>query len=473
MKQPPSLAGDIVHLRLKQEVLFTVSNFIGILIFSYYGFVHWHAGQTAATVVNFAYAGLAVLVLLWVNVGGKVDLAQNVVLASLIPLFCLMMIEGNPRSEGTVWITMYPLLAFFYKGKHSGMKWLAWLIGALLFVLFLKTFYYVRSPFPVSAFLILIAGLVTAAMYVYAYDAIRSEAEQTLRAHTLALDDANRKLMEEIAERQRAQQKLLARTRELSELNCELSDTVEKLARLNAEKNELMNMIAHDLRNPLTGVLLTAKQLERQENLEAPDNHRRIGEVKRSIQYTLRLINNFLGLKAMEAGHTALDIRRHDLATLVAQVADRFRSYATVKNIELHYRAHTVAALCDREAMLEIAENLISNAVKFSPPATRIDVTVSREGEKAVVKVSDQGPGLSNEDKRKLFKMFTRLSARPTGGEESIGLGLSTAKKLTELMGGGIACESECGHGATFMVELPAAPAEAGHEDPILESESA
>ncbi|MBI1891508.1 MAG: hypothetical protein HYS18_12730 [Burkholderiales bacterium] len=450
-------ADDTIDLRPKQEILFGVSTVIGILIFSYYGFFLWHEGRPFSAYLNFGYAALGVVVLLWVNFGGKLHLAQNLVLALLIPMFCLVMIEGSPRSEGALWIIIYPLLAFFYKGKNNGMKWLGALIIGLLFVLMLKSLNLLRSPFPVATFLILIACLMTVAMYVYAYDTIRSDAEQTLKAHTQALDDANRKLVDEIAERRAAQQKVLERTHELSELNDELSETVTKLARLNAEKNELMSMIAHDLRNPLTGVLLATKQLEREEHLEAVENRARIAEVKRSIEFTLRLINNFLGVKAMEAGQTALDIQPNDLSAIVAGLAASYGERAAAKEIAIDCRLEQVMASCDQHAATEVAENLISNALKFSPHGSRIEISLAQQNNHAVLTVRDEGPGLSTADKQKMFKMFTRLSAQPTGGEESTGLGLSTAKKLTEMMKGRIRCESEFGHGATFIVELPIA----------------
>lgn len=456
MKPEFSDVDDIIHIRPKQEILFNVSNFIGIVIFSYYGFLHYQSGQTLAGIISAAYALLGMLALLWVNVGGNIRFAQIMVLGALIPLFCLVMVEGNPRSEGPIWIIIYPLLAFFYTGKKNGLIWVGALICGLLFVLFLEMAGLIRSPFPVAAFLIVIACLLTVAMYVYAYDAIRSDAEQTLKSHTLALDEANRKLVEEVHERQEAQQKVLERTHELSELNEELSDTVEKLARLNAEKNELMNMIAHDLRNPLTGVLLAARQLESEDHLERPDNRRRIAEVKQSIQYTLKLINNFLGLKAIEAGQTSLEVQPHDLGEIVGRVASSYHARAALKHIDIVCHAEPVLARCDPAAAAEVAENLISNALKFSPSGKRIEVAVSRQGDKAQITVRDEGPGISREDQRKLFKMFTRLSAQPTAGEESIGLGLSTAKKLTEMMAGRIWCESEFGSGAAFMVELPA-----------------
>jgi len=457
MNHDQARTDDIINIRPKQEVLFNLSSLIGILIFSYYGIYHWHEERMQAALLNAIYAGLGLFVLLWVKFSRKIDIAQNLVLAMLIPFFCLILIEGGPRTEGPIWVTIYPILAFFYKGKRNGIRWLGAFILGLLAVVGLQALGAIRTPFPATGFMILIACLLTVAMYVYAYDAIRSEAEQALKNHTLSLDVANQKLTMEIRQRQNAQQEVLHRTYQLSKLNDELSTTVEKLARLNAEKSEMVNMIAHDLRNPLTGMLLTVRQLEQQAHLETPANRGRLAEIKQSIQYSKRLINNFLGLKAIEAGRIAMDMQPHDFSAITQEILSTYRERAVDKNIELVCKMEKSYALCDRSASREVIENLLSNAIKFSPPYSRIIVSVKLKLGKVLFKVRDQGPGLSEDDKRRMFKMFSRLSARPTAGEESIGLGLSTARKLAEMMSARLGCMSKHGHGATFYVVFPLA----------------
>ena len=104
---------------------------------------------------------------------------------------------------------------------------------------------------------------------------------------------------------------------------------------------------------------------------------------------------------------------------------------------------------------MQVLENLVSNAVKYSPPGKNIFVRLKRHAEAVRVEVQDEGPGLSAEDQKKLFGKFARLSAKPTGGEHSTGLGLSIVKKMVEAMNGRVWCESELGRGATFIVEFP------------------
>jgi signal transduction histidine kinase len=106
----------------------------------------------------------------------------------------------------------------------------------------------------------------------------------------------------------------------------------------------------------------------------------------------------------------------------------------------------------------EAIDNLVSNAIKYSPKDTTIEINVGVKSDKAIFAVKDQGPGLTDEEQKRVFEKFAKLSARPTGGETSTGLGLSICKKLIELHGGKIYAESEgLGKGSTFRVELPLA----------------
>jgi len=110
--------------------------------------------------------------------------------------------------------------------------------------------------------------------------------------------------------------------------------------------------------------------------------------------------------------------------------------------------------LADATVLTQVIENLVSNAVKYSPPGRNICVRLLKSPERARCQVRDEGPGLSAEDQKKLFGKFARLSAKPTGGEHSTGLGLSIVKKMVEAMNGKVWCESELGKGATFIVEF-------------------
>jgi signal transduction histidine kinase len=121
-------------------------------------------------------------------------------------------------------------------------------------------------------------------------------------------------------------------------------------------------------------------------------------------------------------------------------------------------------AMADRAAVMQVLDNLISNALKYSPPNTTVHVHALPEKDGIVINVRDEGPGISETDQKKLFQKFTRLTARPTGGESSTGLGLAIVKKLAEAMAGSIQCHSALGSGSAFVLRLPVSTAKEQEE---------
>jgi signal transduction histidine kinase len=145
---------------------------------------------------------------------------------------------------------------------------------------------------------------------------------------------------------------------------------------------------------------------------------------------------------------------------LIEEVLDQHQTAAARKQQRLELKApsdlpNPLVVFTDAGALRQVLENLISNAVKFSPPQRPIEVTLAVEPEGVRIEIRDQGPGFTAEDLAQMFRRYQRLSARPTGGEPSTGLGLSIAQKLMGLLGGHLDCVSTPGAGATFRIRLP------------------
>ncbi|MEW6161488.1 MAG: HAMP domain-containing sensor histidine kinase, partial [Verrucomicrobiota bacterium] len=217
-----------------------------------------------------------------------------------------------------------------------------------------------------------------------------------------------------------------------------------------------MGIVAHDLRNPLTAVQGFSELI-----LEDPDLDRaKIEEIAQRISVTARrlteMVQKLLDANAIERGELKLNLAPCELSELTLSVAESHRRRAQAKQqlLQVENATAPIMALLDRNLAVQIFENLVSNAIKYSPPGKSIQVRLRREGENVRFEVQDEGPGLSAEDQKRLFGKFARLSAKPTGGENSTGLGLSIAKKMVEAMQGEIWCESEPDHGATFVVQF-------------------
>jgi signal transduction histidine kinase len=237
----------------------------------------------------------------------------------------------------------------------------------------------------------------------------------------------------------------------------ELAEANKRLTQVNEDKSELLSIAAHDLKNPLTVVMGYSDRLA-MGNMDAPNVTRIAKTISREASRMRDLITTVLDLSALEDGSKKIQMRPVNLPQVIELALEHFRSVAEQKGIALAFESSDILteAYCDHQAVLQILDNLISNGIKFSKPGTRVSVLCGTLEQKAFLKVADQGPGISEEDQKQLFKKFTRLSARPTGGESSSGLGLSIVKRLLQSMAGEVKCESQVGRGTTFTVYLPA-----------------
>jgi len=259
---------------------------------------------------------------------------------------------------------------------------------------------------------------------------------------------------------------LLARVR----THLELKHARERLREMNEEKNEFMGIAAHDLRNPLgaiTGyaeIILEEAAALRPEPVERLDLARKeltecASRINAASKRMAEMVQNLLDANRIERGEMQLNLARTELGPSLSSVVESQRPHAATKQQTIHLElpATPATAMVDPGVAVQVLENLVSNAVKYSPPGRNIFVRLQHSPQSVRCQVRDEGPGLSAEDQKKLFGKFARLSAKPTGGEHATGLGLSIVKKMVEAMNGKVWCESELGKGATFIVELPAA----------------
>lgn len=240
----------------------------------------------------------------------------------------------------------------------------------------------------------------------------------------------------------------------MSEANAKLATSNDQLARLNQEKNEFLGIAAHDLKNPLTVIIGSAELLKM--NLPPEKANKMASNIVGAGQRMFQLIKDLLDANAIEQGKFTSNIEKCDLRKVASECAANNQTHATRKEIVICTEAGApVWGRADRNATMQILDNLISNAVKFSPHKSTVFVAVRQENGHVGISITDQGPGLSAADQTKLFGKFTRLTAQPTGGESSTGLGLSIVKKLAEAMAGTVTCQSVLGQGATFTLRLP------------------
>lgn len=244
----------------------------------------------------------------------------------------------------------------------------------------------------------------------------------------------------------------------VAEATSELEARAGALVRLNEEKNQFMGIAAHDLKNPLNAVLL-AGELIQGGDLEESDLKKYSSMIVKATRQMAELVRNMLDVNRMDTGRMELDLQAVDLAKLAGEVERDYWGRATAKSIHLELSGKgPCIVVADPVHTQGILENFVSNAVKFTrpdPAGSHIWLRYGTTEDTGWIEVQDEGPGFTEEDKQKAFQRFTPLSAKPTAGEGSSGLGLSIVKSLATAMGGRVELISEVGKGATLRLHLP------------------
>jgi two-component system, sensor histidine kinase and response regulator len=231
----------------------------------------------------------------------------------------------------------------------------------------------------------------------------------------------------------------------------------ESLIALNEEKTELMHIASHDLKNPLTAILMHAQSLK---DLNASDSGAfESGEaILRSGSKMLDIITNLLDMQRLEAGKEDSTPELIDVIELVSQVLKEHQAHAQKKQIHLEWNPQNELFFTESNWRLlqQILDNLLSNALKYAPPKGHVTVSVQLGARETLnLSIQDNGPGFTAKDRERMFQKFARLSARPTADEDSTGLGLSIVKRLCELLSIDIALETQPGEGSCFTLILP------------------
>ena len=236
---------------------------------------------------------------------------------------------------------------------------------------------------------------------------------------------------------------------------------VDQLSKANASKNKFLGMAAHDLRNPLASIRGLAEFLsDGTVGILTPDQLDLVKTIHSASQSMLELVNELLDVATIEAGELRLQLELHDLGSLLEKSVYLSNIEAVKKGTKIVFTpsAQPSSALVDAAKIRQVIDNLISNAAKFSPLGSTITVELHANPGIRGFSVRDQGPGIPEAEKDKLFKDFGRLSVKPTGGEKSTGLGLAICRKIVDAHGGMIGAQNLPSLGCEFRVTLPCPP---------------
>lgn len=414
--------------------LFVAFSFLGALFGTIFGGFYLLIGHAKGGFIVLACTG-ALVGAPWVVRRGGLEFAGNLYAAVLVLGFTgLTAIEGGIHGHAVAWLAVVPLCACLLVGQRACWIW----CGICLAV--------------VGGFCALnLGGIVMPVLFPAKWEAIITAAGYLSLAAFMSLVGLSFE-----SGRRRSLAKLHNALDALSTANAQLKE-------LNQERSEFLGIAAHDLRNPLGSIVGFAQLMQRYSPGVDDIQRDSISRILSASGRMRDLLDRLLSVRAIEEGKLDLEVKACDLGELASTAVGGHLAAAEAKQIALAYARATepMRAMADAQAVGQILDNLLSNAIKFSPPGRPVAVMVGQTADGRVrVDVEDAGPGLSEDDQKKLYGKFARLSARPTAGESSNGLGLSIVKRLAEAMGGELACQSQLGEGTTFSLTLNAAAPE-------------
>ncbi|WP_257451642.1 sensor histidine kinase [Archangium lipolyticum] len=244
---------------------------------------------------------------------------------------------------------------------------------------------------------------------------------------------------------------------ELREIARTFNDMANSLGRQQEEQLTFLAGVAHDLRNPLSALKMSAALVTSDRPLPEDRLRKTMALVRRQVARLDRMVGDLLDATRIEAGRFELSLEDRDARELAREVVELYLAGGSSHDLRLVLPEEPVLLRADATRVEQVLHNLVSNALKYSPMGSRVDVLVERSGDEAVLSVVDRGIGISQEELRNLFAPFRRTGrARETA--PGVGLGLSVARRIVEAHRGRIEVESRTGVGSTFRVRLPLAP---------------
>jgi signal transduction histidine kinase len=244
---------------------------------------------------------------------------------------------------------------------------------------------------------------------------------------------------------------LLARVR----THADLKKSRDALRRFAQEKQQMAELVAHDLRNYFANIIFAADMVGGAEGL-SPSHRRMADSIRSSADSGMLFLQAFLEQQEHVA-HGA-EVEPLPVRQVLCEVVDLLGRKASAKGIALELQEHeTIIVSGLRAGVSHVLQNLVSNAIKYSPRDSRVTIGATQTGRHGRLLVMDRGPGIAEEDQARLFQRFVRGANEPTEGESSTGLGLAMAKQQARAMGGNLWYELRDGGGSIFTLELPLA----------------
>ncbi|WP_320005418.1 ATP-binding protein [Shiella aurantiaca] len=307
-----------------------------------------------------------------------------------------------------------------------------------------------RQNIILIAVMLVLALLLPLVFFLYRSNYQRKRTNEMLLKRREENDRINKTLLEKFDEIEKQREDIRLKNLELEGKNGELTN-------LNHEKNELIGILAHDLRNPISQIIGLVHILERSETPLNEDQAALVQKIDQSAQRLISMLNKILDVEALEAKGSSIQLQKSNSQELLTEIIDGMEPLALEKRITLvrDFQAKDLCIYVDPTFFRQVIENVVSNALKYSPSESQVIIRSEEWHKKLAITVQDYGQGISPEELNKLFTKYQQLSSKPTGDEKSTGLGLAIVKKYVEAMNGHVEVRSEVGKGSSFILTFP------------------
>ncbi len=370
-----------------------------------------------------------------------------------LAIVLLIYYSGGVESAILPWLLGPPSIAMLIVNKRSALVWAALMVACFFYFGILATNgISLEKPYDPSwhyTFLLAthIGLLLILVMIFFIFENYRSMAQKKIEQQNTELQNALQRL-------EAAKEELLSQNDHIKSQNEEIAAQTEFLKQLLEGKDYIIHILAHDLKSPLDSLEGLIILMKMEKVTSSQDEY--LGLMQSSINKSRALIDKVINLGALEH-QEQVNLTEESIYPILEKVVADFKKLAELKEINLQVEAadKQVKTLIDPIYLNQVYENILSNAIKFSPTGKDVNVRLLHNATVVRTEISDQGPGVPKEEMDRLFSKFSKLSAQPTAGESSTGLGLSLVKRYVELMNGKVWCESIEGQGATFIVEIP------------------
>ena len=307
-----------------------------------------------------------------------------------------------------------------------------------------------RQNIILIAAMVILATLLPLVFFLYRSNYQRKRTNEMLLKRREENERINKTLLEKFDEIEKQREDIRLKNLELEGKNGELTN-------LNHEKNELIGILAHDLRNPISQIIGLVHILERSETPLNEDQASLVSKIDQSAQRLISMLNKILDVEALEAKGSSIQLQKSNSQELLNEVIDGMETLALEKRITLvrDFQAKDICIFVDPTFFRQVIENVLSNALKYSPSESQVIIRSEEWHKKLAITIQDFGQGISAEELNKLFTKYQQLSSKPTGDEKSTGLGLAIVKKYVEAMNGHVEVRSEVGKGSSFILTFP------------------